>query len=650
MGLEPSTRRNKIAFQAGAIVSQLKLDRKNFSASIKGAGGEVKGFGGMVQRNSASLKKMGLAITALGAIAAVTFTKMVKKYVEVGDMIDKMSKRTGFSAVTLSELAHAAEISGADITALEKGVKKMSKSIVDASYGLETYLRVFRGLGLEVEDLMALSPEEQFMKIGNAIADMESDTLRTAAAVDVFGRSGTMLIPLFKEGSEGIQKLREEAHKLGIVFDEEAAAKAAKLKDAQTNLKSAFQGLGFALASEFIPILTSVTDTFTGMVIDMRGNAKFLVEGILDFMKLGAEGVEGLMLAFQTLNAFIFDMAGATTKVLRDYIEKLIGGFGLLAKYHIPGAKKVLKSLLDTWVDLGIVQDHYFKEADKHKEKAASIIEAFDKIKASLDGIKTGLTEGKEGVASYSETLVNALLPAARDTSKILEDIRKRTKEAQDALVEKKDEVIQMTEAEGLVFMALRDTYTEALESISGIFENVVMKGQNVMEALGNTLKSFGLSIAASMKKLLIETMAVAAKDIMISQAKAIAAFIASVLKALPFPLNIAAIGTGIALITKFFSALPSFAEGGRIGREGGLVGEEGPEIFRPDRPGTIIPLKGMAQGQGTVFAPVISLNMDAMDSIDVANFMRNTGIPEIIEALKMNIQLREFQDALKMR
>jgi len=41
---------------------------------------------------------------------------------------------------------------------------------------------------------------------------------------------------------------------------------------------------------------------------------------------------------------------------------------------------------------------------------------------------------------------------------------------------------------------------------------------------------------------------------------------------------------------------------------------------------------------------------MDAMDSIDTANFMRNTGIPEIIEALKMNIQLREFQDALKMR
>jgi len=296
-----------------------------------------------VKRNSATIKKMGLAITALGAVALVTFTKMVKKYVEVGDMIDKMSKRTGFAAETLSELAYAAEISGADITALEKGVKKMSKSIVDASYGLETYLRVFRGLGLEIEDLMALSPEEQFMKIGNAIADMENDTLRTAAAVDVFGRAGTMLIPLFQEGAEGIKNLREEAHRLGIVFDKEAAAKAAKLKDAQTSLKAAFQGLGFEIAEEFIPILTSVTDTFTDMVVDMRGDAKFLVEGILDFMKLGAEGVEGLMLAFQTLNAFIFDMAGATTKVLRDYIGKLIAGFGLLAKYHVPGAMKVLK-------------------------------------------------------------------------------------------------------------------------------------------------------------------------------------------------------------------------------------------------------------------------------------------------------------------
>ena len=189
-----------MAFQAGAIVSKITLDRSQFSASVKGVKKQTTSMGGWVKKNSAQFKKMGLAIAAMGTAALFTFKKMVKQYVEVGDMVHKMALRTGFAAETLSELAYAADISGADISMLEKGVKKMSKTIVDASYGLETYLRVFRSLGLEVEDLLALSPEEQFMKIGSAIADMEDDTLRTAAAVDVFGRSGTMLLPLFKEG------------------------------------------------------------------------------------------------------------------------------------------------------------------------------------------------------------------------------------------------------------------------------------------------------------------------------------------------------------------------------------------------------------------------------------------------------------------
>lgn len=38
---------------------------------------------------------------------------------------------------------------------------------------------------------------------------------------------------------------------------------------------------------------------------------------------------------------------------------------------------------------------------------------------------------------------------------------------------------------------------------------------------------------------------------------------------------------------------LPALEKGGRIGREGGIVGERGAELFVPERPGTIIPLHG---------------------------------------------------------
>jgi hypothetical protein len=120
----------------------------------------------------------------------------------------------------------------------------------------------------------------------------------------------------------------------------------------------------------------------------------------------------------------------------------------------------------------------------------------------------------------------------------------------------------------------------------------------------------------------------------------------------IPLAITIGILG-GIQAATIAAAPLPSFAEGGDIGTRGGIVGEEGPELFVPRRPGTIIPLKEAARGAGGfVFAPVISpvIQIDAMDSMDIDNFMRNKGIPSIVEALRMNIQLEEFQKALKMR
>ena len=259
---------------------------------------------------------MGIAAIAAGTAVLLVFKKMVKQYVETGDMIHKMALRTGFAATTLSELAYAADISGADITMLEKGVKKMSKTIVDASYGLETYLRVFRSLGLDVKDLMKLTPEEQFLKIGGAIADMENQTLKTAAAVDVFGRAGTMLLPFFKEGSEGIAKLREEAHTLGIIFDEEAAAKAAKLKDAQTALKGSVQGLSIAILNDLIPVITGVTKEFTDWFVNSRKDAKVWTEGLISFFKVIAQGLQGLMLGFQEFQLLVFRLGEGAARTV----------------------------------------------------------------------------------------------------------------------------------------------------------------------------------------------------------------------------------------------------------------------------------------------------------------------------------------------
>lgn len=261
-------------FVAGAIVSKILLSTKKWGDSVTKVNSDTKKMGGMSEATSKKFKKMGAGMTIAGAVIIGATTKMLGKFVDLGDEVDKMSKRTGISTTALSELAHAADISGTTLNDVEKGVKKMSKSLVDADLGLETYTRSFDRLGLSVVELMKMKPEDQFMVIGEALAGLESDTLRAATAQEIFGRAGMNLIPMFKEGEDGIRFLREEAHRLGIVFDEEMAASAAKLKDEQTRLKQSFQGVGITLATTLAPAISAVVEKITGMVTKITAWAK----------------------------------------------------------------------------------------------------------------------------------------------------------------------------------------------------------------------------------------------------------------------------------------------------------------------------------------------------------------------------------------
>jgi len=280
-------------FMAGAVVAKLLLDKTQWANSVKSVKGDEAKLTGMSTRTAGNFRKIGTAMTGAGIAVVAGLGSMIKKYVEAGDWVDKMAKRTGFAATTLSELKYAADISGASITDVEKAAKKMAKTIVDADEGMATYVRSFDRLGISVTELQKLSPEDQFLQIGNAIAELESPTLRAATAQEIFGRAGTTLLPLFAEGEAGLTALREEAHKLGIVFDEEAAAKAAKLKDAQTALSESFKGLGFALAEKLVPPLTDLVTKITDVMKDVNAWAKAnpTLSGTLVKVAAGAGGL-----------------------------------------------------------------------------------------------------------------------------------------------------------------------------------------------------------------------------------------------------------------------------------------------------------------------------------------------------------------------
>jgi len=239
-----------MAMDIGDAKLQLKVEgEEKVNAALNNVGKSVNNM-------SANFKKAGLAITAIGAAMAVTLTKMVTSYADAGDQVAKMAQRTGLSTEELSRLRFMADRSGTSIETLETGLKRMSKTLYDAKAGLSTAVRTLENLGLSLEDLEAMSPEERFYAIASALADVKDPGERAALAMDMFGRAGTMLLPMLEGGREGIAALRGEAEKFAPIFSEEAAGACADFNDAITDLKASFAGIIAEFTQTILPTIT----------------------------------------------------------------------------------------------------------------------------------------------------------------------------------------------------------------------------------------------------------------------------------------------------------------------------------------------------------------------------------------------------------
>jgi hypothetical protein len=210
------------------------------------------------------MKAAKTAAVAVGAaaIAAGTFAvAAAKQFADVGDAVEKMSKRTGLAAESVSALRVAADASGTSIETVEAAVKKMQITMADASKEGSGLGRVItKDIGVSLERFQAMKPDEQFAALGNAIASTKDPAQRAQKAFDAFGKAGTDLLPLFEGGQFSMAEWSKKAKELGVSFDDLSAGRAAQLNDALGYLKTAFQGIALTVGSAVAPTITKLVD------------------------------------------------------------------------------------------------------------------------------------------------------------------------------------------------------------------------------------------------------------------------------------------------------------------------------------------------------------------------------------------------------
>jgi len=207
-----------------------------------------------------SLQSFGQAVAANFAYQYVR--DFVVSIQSAGDAIGDLSAVMSISGAELQQWRYVAQLAGADASEFDGSFLRLQNRMAQGGAGAA----VFRRLGVEIRnaDGSLRNASDVLTDLADPIAAIGSDTERTGVLVDLLGRSGARLGPLFTQGSAGIARVRGEFEALGGGLSEEAIADASALGDAWDRLSVVTMTLRSRLAVFLLPALESASNLLIG--------------------------------------------------------------------------------------------------------------------------------------------------------------------------------------------------------------------------------------------------------------------------------------------------------------------------------------------------------------------------------------------------
>lgn len=288
------------------------------SAILNNIGQRLQAFG-------AKVMGFGQRLVGFASALAAPFLGSLAHFTNFGDKLDKMSQRTGISVESLSTLKFAAEQSGSSLDAAAGIVQKMNRRLgrLTAGEGSNTQLSAMNELGISVQMLKRLNPEQRLLLLSEAMKNYGDDAAAAGLAQRAFGTGVDDLLPLLLQGAEGIRGLQKEAKELGLEVSGKQAKSAAEMADAWNRVKSTFKKAAFEVGAALAPALIKITNVV----------AKVLV-GVIEW----AQKNQGLI---ATIFGVIAAIAGVGVVLIATGLAISALGFAFTTVATVIGAVKV---------------------------------------------------------------------------------------------------------------------------------------------------------------------------------------------------------------------------------------------------------------------------------------------------------------------
>lgn len=287
-------------------------------------------------------KGVEIGTAVVGATTAVVggLTAMINKTADAQGAIDDSAQRVGVTAEEYQKYSYVAAQSGIESSKLEAAMIKQQKAFADAHEGSASMSEAYKRLGL---DIKTLASEDSFDAVVKSLASIDNEVERNAIANDIFGKSYAELIPLFNQGADGIDRLKQEVVNLGGVMSNEAVEAGATFGDTVLAIQTAWEGITNGLGTSLMPIIQ-------GLMNLLLENMPVIQAMISQFAPLLANVLEAaippLIELAQTILPVLMDIISLILPFIVKLTETLMPIFVKIIEMIVPPLLKIVEMIL----------------------------------------------------------------------------------------------------------------------------------------------------------------------------------------------------------------------------------------------------------------------------------------------------------------
>lgn len=202
------------------LAVSLSLNTAAFEKGSRKAKQEVTGLQGHMTK---AAKAIGGALAGMLAWDTVrAWGDATKAAIDFAGSLGETAQQLGVTTDELQEYRYVASQTGIEQAAMDKALQKTTRTLGELATPTKAQAAALKELGISAKSLEGLGTGDFIQLLGDKFKGLTAAQQAALGAQLGLGRGFQTLIPLLNEGAAGIAKMREEAHKLGIVISEEA--------------------------------------------------------------------------------------------------------------------------------------------------------------------------------------------------------------------------------------------------------------------------------------------------------------------------------------------------------------------------------------------------------------------------------------------